>query len=379
LLYSQLQLNMKKAIVSVSNDLVSDQRVNKVCTTLQDAGYKVLLVGRKLPDSLPLGRTYRVQRMILLFRRGPLFYAEFNFRLFLFLLVRPSYLLVANDLDTLLPNYLVSKIKGSKLVYDTHEYFTEVPELQDHPFKKKIWKGIERFIFPKLKYVFTVNDSIAVLYEKEYGVKVRVVRNVPRLANLSFQESSKAQLGLPEVKKIIVLQGAGINVHRGAEEAVSAMEWINDAVLLIIGGGDVIEQLKKQALSEKVKGRIIFRDKMVYKDLMNYTRLCDIGLTLDKDTNINYRFSLPNKLFDYMAAGIAVLASPLVEVEKIVRGYDIGKVIERHDPKHIADTVNFMLSDEALLAKWKQNAKNASVELCWEKEELSLMEVYKKL
>jgi len=370
---------MRRAIVSVSNDLVSDQRVNKVCTTLQDAGYKVLLVGRKLPASLPLGRPYRVHRISLLFNKGPLFYAELNFRLFCFLLFRKHYVLVSNDLDTLLPNYLVSKIKGTKLVYDTHEYFTEVPELQGHPFKKKVWKGIEKFIFPKLKYVFTVNDSIASVYEKEYKVKVRVVRNVPRMANFPLKETTREALGLPLDKKLLILQGAGINIDRGAEEAVAAMEWVNNAVLLIIGGGDVIGQLKQQALAKALKGKILFKDKMPYRELIGYTRMADIGLTLDKDTNINYRYSLPNKLFDYMAAGIAVLASPLVEVEKIVKSHDVGKVIEKHDPKHIAEILNTMLADEKGLERWKLNALKAASELCWEKEELVLMEVYRNL
>ena len=131
--------------------------------------------------------------------------------------------LVANDLDTLLPNYLNSKLKGAHLVYDSHELFCEVPELQSNPTKKKIWKRLERWISPKLKNVFTVNDSIAKIYSDEYKVDVKVVRNIPLLSNrVSFKKISKQELGIPSDKKIIVLQGAGINVDRGAEEAVEA-------------------------------------------------------------------------------------------------------------------------------------------------------------
>src|SRR5688500_271887 len=105
-------------------------------------------------------RSYRTNRFRMFFEKGALFYAWFNVRLFWFLLFRSSDILVANDLDTLLPNYLVSKLKRKKLVYDSHEYFTEVPELISRPKVKAVWEHIERFIFPKLKYVSTVNHSI---------------------------------------------------------------------------------------------------------------------------------------------------------------------------------------------------------------------------
>ncbi len=370
---------MKKAIVSVTNDLVSDQRVDKVCTSLHKMGYDLLLVGRKLPDSLAINRKYETYRMFLLFKTGPLFYAAFNFRLFLFLLFKKADVLVSNDLDTLLPNYMIAKLKGTKLVYDTHEYFTEVPELQHNPFKKRIWKSIENAIFPKLKNVFTVNDSIAQLYAKEYNVKVNVVRNVPRLNTSTIKQFSKVELGLPADKKIIILQGAGINIDRGAEEALAAMEWVNDAILLIIGNGDVVASLKEKAQTEKLKSKIIFKPKMLYAELMGYTRLADIGLTLDKDSNINYRYSLPNKLFDYMSAGIAVLASPLVEVKRIVTEYQVGETITSHKPQHIAVQLNNMLANENQLNLYKQNSLNAAEVLCWENEEKVLLEVYTAL
>ena len=136
--------------VSVSNDLFSDMRVDKVCNTLVSMGFDVHLVGRKLPNSLPLtNRNYKTKRLKLLFKKGALFYAEFNFRLFWYLLFKKHSVLLANDLDTLLANRWVSKLKGSQLVYDSHEYFTEVPELKEGSFAKNTWLKIEKQIFPK--------------------------------------------------------------------------------------------------------------------------------------------------------------------------------------------------------------------------------------
>src|SRR5205085_8277268 len=201
---------------------------------------------RQMKKSLPLKqRSYHTVRFRLWFEDGPLFYAAYNIRLFFYLLFHKADVLVANDLDTLLPNYLASKLKGAELFYDSHEYFTGVPELANRNSVRKTWKMIERSIFPKLKHVYTVNDSIASLYEKEYNRKVDVVRNVPVTPAKPVSSKTKAELGLPADKKIILFQGAGINIHRGAEEALETMLYLKNAVLLFIGSGDVIEQLKK--------------------------------------------------------------------------------------------------------------------------------------
>lgn len=368
---------MKNVTVSVVNDLVTDQRVHKVCTTLCTIGYKVTLVGRIQKNSLPLNqRNYLTKRIKLITEKGPLFYFAFNTRLFLHLLFNKNDLLVANDLDTLLPNYIVSKLKRIPLVYDTHEIFTEVPELQNSRIKKKIWEWVEGLIFPNLSNVFTVNKSIAQWYNKKYGVTIKVVRNVPYIKNESVLKT-RSQLGLPDDKKIVIMQGAGINIQRGAEEALEAMKYVNNALLLIIGGGDIIEELKKRAGEEYLNDKVKFIGKKPYNDLMHYTRNADVGLSLDKDTNINYRYSLPNKLFDYIHAGIAVLASPLPEVAKVIREYDTGVLIDSYDPEHIAEKINYMLNDIAQLNKWKENSKLAAHQLKWENEENELIAVYK--
>ena len=342
-------------------------------------GFEVLLVGRQLPDSPAMDeRPYPTHRMRLLFTKGPFFYAAFNLRLFFFLLFRKADLLVANDLDTLLPNFLIAKLKGINLVYDSHEYFTEVPELVNRKQTQKIWKTIEKNIFPKLKDVITVNDSIAELYEKDYGIRPVVVRNVPLLQKNEIVNQSRESLGLPTSKKILILQGSGINIQRGAEEMVEAMQFIEDAVLLIVGGGDVIGRLQEIVREKSLERKVIFKPRQSYAKLMQYTACADLGLTLDKDTNLNYRFSLPNKLFDYIQAGIPVLASPLPEIQKIITTYEIGDFIPDHKPENIARKVSEILSNQPLMAKWKKNLKFAASQLNWEKEEKTLRSVYQK-
>lgn len=368
---------MKRVIVSVINDLVTDQRVNKSCLTLRKMGYEVLLVGRKQRKSPPMDdRPYRTKRMKLLFEKGPLFYAEYNIRLFFFLLFHKANLLLSNDLDTSLPNYFISRLKGIKMIYDSHEYFTETPELVGRPHVQKVWKRIEGFVVPRLKEMITVCDSIAELFEQKYQVKCHVVRNIPPKAALPPKGDKKA-LNLPEDKHLLVLQGSGINIQRGGEELVEAMRYLDDCLLMVIGGGDVLPMLKQMTVDLHIEDRVRFFPRMPYSQMMSYTQLAELGFVLDKDTNLNYRFCLPNKLFDFIQAGVPVVASHLVEIEKIIKKYHIGLFIPDHDPKSIAETIRKGLDDVVSRAIWQQGLSKAAEDLCWENEQQTLIEIYK--
>lgn len=372
---------MKKptVIVSVINDLNTDQRVHKVCSFIEHQGYDVLLVGRRLKSSREMEfRSYRTRRFRMVFEKGPLFYAWFNFRLFWFLLFHSSEILVANDLDTLLPNYLVSRLKGKKLVYDSHEYFTEVPELISRPKVKAVWERIERLIFPKLKQVSTVNHSIAQRYREKYGVSLRVVRNVSPLWKPTHL-ASKKELGIPEGKHLLIMQGAGLNVDRGVEEAIRMMPFLENAVLLLVGDGDVIPEMKRLVEQEKWQDRVLFFGKRPYNELLQFTWQADLGLSFDQPTNPNYLFSLPNKIFDYIHTSTPIVCSDLVEVSKLVKGYDVGEVVTDFTPRNLAEQISRILDNPDLMARWKSNCERAAAIENWETEVQQLNEFYPKV
>lgn len=366
-------MQKKRVIVSVINDLVTDQRVARTCSVLQELNYDILLVGREKKESQPLAkRDYQCKRIKLLFEQGPQFYFFFNLRLFFVLLFNKADMLLANDLDTLWPNYIIAKLKGIKLVYDSHEIFCEVPELLNNPTKKKIWEKIESRIVPKLKYCFTVNKSIADYFTNKYKVPFDFVRNIPSYTKVDSLKT-REQLNLPGDKKIVIMQGAGINVQRGAEELVDAFQYLSeDYLLLIIGGGDVIHQLKANAVNRSLQNKIKFIDKIPASELRQYTMNSDLGVTIDKDNNMNYHFSLPNKVFDYLHAGIPILATRLPEIESIVTKYNVGTFIESHDPKHIAERIqSFLNSDQYNTCK--VNTQKAASENNWETEKQKLL------
>ena len=368
----------RKAILSVTNDLTSEQRVHKVCLFLLKIGYDVTMVGRLRRKSKPLSsRPYHTKRMFLLFEKGPLFYAEYNLRLFFFLLFRRADVLVANDLDTLLANYLVSRIKGNRLIHDSHEYFTGVPELEGRNFAQNTWKRIERWIFPKLTSIYTVNDSIAGLYRDEYDIKAKVVRNFPlKQAGVALANKTRKEMDLPESQKIILYQGS-VNVDRGLLEAVEAMQFVKtDAILLVVGDGDILDQVRSRVDRLGLNKKVIFRKRVPFEELKNYTLHADLGISLDRDTNINYRFSLPNKIFDFIHAGVPVLASSLVEIRKIFQQYSIGELAVSLEAKRLAAQMDAMLNDTVRIKEWKANCIKASSDLCWENEEKVLQEIY---
>jgi len=364
----------KIAIVCVTNDLVTDQRVHKTCLTLQKCGFFTIEVGRMLPESLPLQRPYVTKRFKLCFRKGPQFYAEYNIRLFFYLLFAKVDLIFANDLDTLPAAFLAAKIRRKKIIYDTHEYFTETPELVHRPKVQAIWQKIENFIFPKLQVIITVNDSIAELYKKKYNKNLQVVRNIPP-TYIPPRLKTRKELDLPENKHILILQGTGINKDRGAEEVLTAMQYLQNCILLIIGSGDVLPALQKMTKELKLENKVIFKTKMPFEELRQYTCNSDLGLAIDKDTNLNYHFSLPNKLFDYIHAGIPVLASDLPELKKIINRYDIGYFLQNHDPKNIAATIEYIFENAERYKTVKSNTEKAREKLCWENEEKNLLQI----
>lgn len=365
----------KRIIVSVISDLVTDQRVQKECNTLHKMGYEVLLIGRKSNNNFGLDKLpYRTIRFPNPFRRGPLMYLYFNKRLFFFLLFNKADILWSNDLDTLLPNFLIARLKGRKLIYDSHEYFTMSVY---KPFSRKIWHALERYIFPKLKNVITVNESIKDVYEKEYGVPVTILRNVPYKNDITYGEKPE----IPKGKKILIIQGMGINEHRGAEEAVEMMQYLPDEfILYFIGKGTVIDKLRQMVKSLKLEKKVVFIGVLPYLEVMGYTRQSFLGLIFEKiDFTDEHNFALPNRFFDYIKAGIPVLSSKGVELKSVIDKYDIGGFVDKVEPVHLAERVKEIAGNEDIYSKWKQNTLMAREELCWEKEEEKLIKFMERI
>ncbi len=364
---------MKRICISVSNDLICDNRVNKTCKSLVDYGLSVKLIGRAFKSSplLP-SRTYKCKRLSIIFKKNAIYYAELNLKLFFYLLFSKQDFLWANDLDTLLPNYLVAKLKKKHLIFDSHEHFTQVPELKDNPFAKKVWKAIEKHCIKGCDAIFTVCNPIKNYFKEEYNKESLVVRNIP--PRIFFKQET-----IPSSKKenIIVWQGA-VNIERGLEELCEAMQWI-DAKLLIMGVGDIKSDLEKKVKTLQLEDKIHFLGRLPFEEMMNKTKSAKLAISIDKATNGNYAISLPNKIFEYIACSVPVLVSPLQEIKLIVEKYETGEFLSSYNPQELAKQITNLLNDERKLDLIAENCKKAAEELCWENEEIQIFKTIKQL
>ena len=370
------ELLRNKIIVSVISDLVTDQRVQKECNTLHKMGYQVLLIGRKSNRKFLLNQLpYKTIRFYNFFKGGPLMYLMFNLQIFLYLLFKKANVLWANDLDTLLPNYCIAKLKNTKLVYDSHEYFTESVYKKS---SRRFWEKLENNLFPKMKNVITVNDSIKKIYEEKFRVPITVIRNVPYRF---VKKKIHLKVALPENKKILLIQGMGFNENRGMEEAVEMMQFLpGHFILYFIGSGTILNRLKQIVLDLQLESKVIFIDPLPYEHMMEYTTQSFLGLIFEKiDVSDEHRFSLPNKFFDYLHAGIPVLSSNAPEIKRVIEKYNVGDFINTFDPKAIAEKIISISKDHLIYETWKQNTAKASEELNWENEETILIDFIRHL
>ena len=376
----------KRVLVSVISDLVTDQRVHKVCQTLQENGFDVCLIGTRKRKSLDLStRIYKTRRIRMFFQKKILFYAEFNIRLFFRLIFLPVDIFLGNDLDAMPATWLASWLRRKPVVYDTHEYFLEMAGMEERRIVRRVWKGIESFIFPRIDFVYTICDSFRDLYAKDYHRLLYTVRNVPYLhvtdSGAYSELLAETNKLIPKDKRLMIFQGAGINAHRGAEELIQAMSWLDPKKyhLLLVGGGEIFPMLETMIRQKELNDRITVIPRLPFEALRHITRQAELGLSLDKSDNFNHRYGLPNKIFDYIHAGLPILCSRLVEVERIVNTYQVGTFIENHEPGHIASRIEMIFASEDLMKIWKANTEKAKQDLNWESESKIVLNIFKQV
>ncbi|MGK0325060.1 MAG: glycosyltransferase involved in cell wall biosynthesis [Polaribacter sp.] len=362
----------KKIFVAVTNDISTDYRVHKICNYLISKKYDVVVYGRILSNTINVKRDYKIIRKKHIFNNNFLFYAEFNIRLFFYLIFRKFDYILSNDLDTLPACFFASRIKSTDLVYDSHELFSEGPELQGRRFVQVFWRKLEDFFLPKVKKAYTVSQSIVEFYDDKYQNKMGLIRNIP-LKNDILEAD---EVFFPTTKRTILYQGV-LNPGRGLKPMIKALNFIEDLDLIIIGYGKVAEELKAFVLEEKMNERVHFLGRISRDKLFNYTKKATLGMVLEEPLGLSFTYSLPNKLFDYIHAEIPIIAGNLPEITRIIKEHKVGVIIDDYSPEKIALAIKNLLNDEALLSEIKENQQKAKEILCWEKESEKLDNYFK--
>jgi len=360
---------LKRIILTVTNDLIYDQRMQRICTTLLNQQFDVVLLGRRSANSKPLQeQPFLQKRLYCFFEKGFLFYAEYDLRLFFWLLFRKVDIICTIDLDTILPCYFVSILRKKKRVYDAHELFTEQKEIVTRSTVHKFWLAIEKFTVPKFKYGYTVNQFIADELKRRYNVDYAVIRNLP----------VRQFHSLPDEKQVrfIIYQGA-VNEGRSFETLIPAMQHV-PATLKIYGKGNFFKQVQQLIHKYHVEEKVELMGYVMPNELKQITPSAYIAITLFEQTGLNQYYSLSNRFFDYIMAGVPQVCVNYPEYKTVNDKYNIALMIDNPKEKTIAAALNKLLQDAALHEQLRKNCVIAREELNWEHEEKKLVEFYEQ-
>ncbi len=352
----------KRIIICSTSDFDADYRLYKASVSLTNRGFKVTRLGRQRKSHITKARD-GIKLMRLLFSTGSLFYAEMNIRLLLHLLFAKVDIIYSADLDTLPACRLAAAIRRKTVIFDSHEYYPEIPELKNRPAIKYIWQTIEKLFVPGITTGITVCQSIADIYKDKYGLNFLVIRNIPLEKRIN--EITHADINATPFT--ILYQGA-INLGRGIEPMIKAMTHLPQCQLVIVGDGDITEDVKKLAKELKLDHRVKFEGKKPFDQLPHYMANAHIGLVLLENMGLNYYYSLPNRLFDFIQAGLPFIAMDFPEMAAIVRKYNVGLCVDNLEPEYLADVIKNIISKPELIMQWRDNMQVAAQELTWENE-----------
>jgi len=290
-----------------------------------------------------------------------------------------SLVVMAIDLPTLPIAALHARRCGAKLVYDSHELYSE-QEFSSH--EKRMWQTIEEKFIHQCDAVITVNQSIASELQSRYNINsVHVIYNaIDSPARIQKNKLFHQAFELPLDCKILLFQG-GLSKGRHLETLVQAMKYINNRyiVLVILGNGQVRKALERLVLSLGIKNRVYFHPSVPQHQLLDYTQSADVGVIPYQATCLNNLYCTPNKLFEFIAAGIPILGSNLPEINNIILKNQIGLTGNMSSPDELARLVDGVFCNEEELETWKKNSLMAQQHVSWKNEEQKLLQIFRNL
>jgi len=389
-----------KVCMLVDTNFVEDRRVRKEAKTLLDAGYQVTVIAFRswfgMGTELPNEKIQMFEGIKLIYVDSPKI--DYQFGPLRFILnfvrkrIRDSYRLIkyaksenadiyhSHDLDTLFEGFVAAKRNKAKLIYDSHEFFTEVklPGSYSWRFYRPYWKIIERLLIKHVDGMITVCELFADEFSKRYGITHPVIlHNTPELRPLKKLDLIRERFKIPSDQKVILYLGS-LFPGRGAEITIDSAAYLDDNVALVIIGPATEDYRKQiQERANKIKtARIIVEDAIPPSEVYDYLMSADLGIVFYENTCFANN-SLSNKLFDYMLSGLPVVASAMSETRRIIQETESGIALGNADAEELGNTITQILQDEESLERFRENARMSVEERYnWAVETEKLLKLY---
>jgi Glycosyltransferase Family 4/Glycosyl transferases group 1 len=357
----------QRILIAANSDLSFDQRLLRISRSLNSNGYRPYLLGRWFEKSVALSKeSFPQSRIRLVFQKGKMAYLELNIRLFFTLLNLEYDAICSVDLDTLPACWLATRIRQIPLIHDAHEYMAEVPEVYNRPLTKRIWHSIARICLPAVDLAYTVSQSLVEEFGKIYQKEFHLIRNI---AHLDTTEE------YVETEGFWVFLGA-VNQGRGLEQFISLLHHSNRN-LVIVGDGDKMEEIQRLVNDKKLNERVVFAGKLSATEVRKILPKAWAGINLLTDEGLSYRYSLANKFFDYVHAGIPQISIRFPEYETLMKEFSVGILTDMTESSILLAMEE--ISTEENQPKFRNEARKARNVWNWQNEEKKMIRLYDQL
>jgi glycosyltransferase involved in cell wall biosynthesis len=321
----------------------------------------------------------RLRKFLLTFHR-PLSFIDYYYRSWQAIKNEPADVYHSHDLTTLPIGFIAKRRANGKLVYDSHEIFTELIYLQ--PQERQIFRLLERYLIHRADEVITVNELASKELSNKYGiVSPNVVNNCPPFVHIVEEHTTNSlrqRLGLADKVPIILYVG-GFSPGRNLHNLILSVPYLDKGMLAFLGWGPLEDELKALVKKKKLHDRVFFTQPVQPNEVIRYIASASVGTVIHTCLSLNHYYATPNKLFEYIGAGLPVVSSNFPALSSVVEGYNLGKTCNPEDPRDIAAAINWILSDKERYSELRKNARKAAKVFNWENEAEKLRDIYERL